>query len=402
MSKLMCDGWRSIDGFGRSVFEELAEEGRRMYKKRVAEIEELELCQKKKKAKPSTSVVTFNEPQVKEHHEDKKLKKVINAKGGVLSGPKVKNEANKHAPKRPLSAYNLFYKYKRMKLLEAHKNGIDSTESINQLIAATPGLEGYLSVANTLSPDEEMKLLRNEIRSTLKGNLFPKDVKTRTRYPHHAAFANSADMTKRMSGLWKSIDGYCKLVFEELAKEGRKMYKERVAEYKSKSTNITMNTIKAPELSNAALEGTQPEVCRSITPTDLANDIPEERRKSYHQVLSSATPNSLNGPDRCTLDNFPLSPNVDLEEISYIINDPDPISADIFDPPEDRVTVDSASDFSNSAVSTDTQYPFGNNSDDFLDPPFSSAHEKDEPVSKMIEQEALLRDDFMEFVETTV
>ena len=35
----MCAHWKAIDDFSKNIFEELAEEGRRMYSKRVAEYE---------------------------------------------------------------------------------------------------------------------------------------------------------------------------------------------------------------------------------------------------------------------------------------------------------------------------------------------------------------------------
>ena len=49
-------------------------------------------------------------------------------------------------PKRPLSTFNLFYKYKRAKILEARRkcDGNEYKEIIQQLVNAMPGLEPSL------------------------------------------------------------------------------------------------------------------------------------------------------------------------------------------------------------------------------------------------------------------
>ena len=58
-------------------------------------------------------------------------------------------------PKRPLSSYNLFYRFKRLKLLEAYDRGETSKESTRRLIAATPGLESYPFLQEAMKGIEE-------------------------------------------------------------------------------------------------------------------------------------------------------------------------------------------------------------------------------------------------------
>ena len=85
-------------------------------------------------------------------------------------------------PKRPLSAFNLFYKYKRAKILEAQSRNDDGNESkdiIQQLVNAMPGLEGDFADA-LVNPDPEhfISFRKDKIRSALH-DLLPHDTSQR-------------------------------------------------------------------------------------------------------------------------------------------------------------------------------------------------------------------------------
>ena len=77
----------------------------------------------------------------------------------VLTNKKVDKAAaatkDDNRPKRPLSSYNLFYRFKRLKLLEAYDRGETSKESTRRLIAATPGLESYPFLQEAMKGIEE-------------------------------------------------------------------------------------------------------------------------------------------------------------------------------------------------------------------------------------------------------
>mmetsp|Transcript_1142 Transcript_1142/g.1997 ORF Transcript_1142/g.1997 Transcript_1142/m.1997 type:complete len:218 (+) Transcript_1142:198-851(+) len=131
-------------------------------------------------------------------------------------------------PKRPLSAYNLFYRFKRSKILEAHKNGDDSKETINRLIAASPGLEEH--PLDQIPPENVKEFRRNAIRSVLLDHLSPKDNSKRAHSKSHGAMS-FLEMNKSMVASWKSIDGFAMCIFEELAEVGRKDYQTRISDY---------------------------------------------------------------------------------------------------------------------------------------------------------------------------
>ena len=106
-------------------------------------------------------------------------------------------------PKRPLSAYNLFYRYKRILLLSQVSN--DDTEFI---MTTPPGLEGCGDgISSPLSSSEYLKeRRRNTIRETLVDNLNPN---TSPRI-HKAGNSklNFLEMSKLMVASWKGIDEF--------------------------------------------------------------------------------------------------------------------------------------------------------------------------------------------------
>ncbi|KAL7530718.1 hypothetical protein ACHAXR_003641, partial [Thalassiosira sp. AJA248-18] len=143
-------------------------------------------------------------------------------------------------PKRPLSAFNLYYRYKRLAMLEAINNGGDisgANESIHQLINSMPGLEGCSSSdivhLDTLSDDQVKEIRRTKIRSALQHNIYAKETSKRSHRKSHGAMS-FIEMNKIMSVGWKRTDEFAKEVFDELASEGRKIYHARLAEYKKK------------------------------------------------------------------------------------------------------------------------------------------------------------------------
>ena len=145
-------------------------------------------------------------------------------------------------PKRPLSAYNLFYRFKRAKIVEASNSSNDGKDAILQLVMAVPGLEDYApsTLSSTMSQDEVATLSRSEIRGALLTNLSPNETRKRTHRKSHGAMS-FLDMNKAMVASWKSIDDTTRAVFEELAEIGRRQYHKRVAEYNDQESSMMMS-----------------------------------------------------------------------------------------------------------------------------------------------------------------
>ena len=146
----------------------------------------------------------------------------------------------KKRPKRPLSAFNLYYRYKRTKIIEAYESSSSFTsdsidtpmckEKIQALITATPGLESVTNLTD-IPPERVPEIARTEIHSALKDNLSPTNARERQHRKTNGVGMTFVEMSKVMSTAWKCIDEVSHRLFEELAEQGRKVHATKVLEY---------------------------------------------------------------------------------------------------------------------------------------------------------------------------
>lgn len=144
--------------------------------------------------------------------------------------------ADKDKPRRPLSAYNLFFRFKRQKILEACKEGDIDRETVESIVSCTPGLENVSDDAvPDLDEDELGKFRSDRIRAELEDKLTPKEadeVKARshrkTKFKHGLSFL---EMTKIISSSWKECDDISKKIFETLAEDGRNIRQQLLEDY---------------------------------------------------------------------------------------------------------------------------------------------------------------------------
>jgi len=148
-------------------------------------------------------------------------------------------------PKRPLSAFNLFYRFKRQKVLEVLAVAVGTTvdkDTICGLVTVPPGLEYYPASALKMSSPSMLNALRRKnIRKDLEQNMEPRDTKTRAHRKNQGAMNGAmsfVEMGKLMNTSWKSCDDFAKSVFNELSEEGRKRYRQRVQDYNAQSQSF--------------------------------------------------------------------------------------------------------------------------------------------------------------------
>lgn len=142
-------------------------------------------------------------------------------------------------PKRPLSSFNLFYRFKRRKLLEFIAAGratgkkVDKAE-IERIVTAAPGLEDPHAFSGIAGSAEETRERQAMIRSELADNLLPRDNRDRQHRTNESAMNGTmsfVELGKVMNASWKNCDEVAKQVFDDLAVEGRHHYQTRLREY---------------------------------------------------------------------------------------------------------------------------------------------------------------------------
>ena len=151
-------------------------------------------------------------------------------------------------PKRPLSAFNLFYRFKRQQVLHAlaSKGNNLGPEEISRLIEAPAGLEHRGASSTPMHDDLEAlnALRRSIIINELKPNMNARDTKKRSHRKDHGmkGAISFVELGKIMNSSWKKCDDVAKAVFDELAQEGRDKYRVLVQEFNAKKMELGLTT----------------------------------------------------------------------------------------------------------------------------------------------------------------
>ncbi|KAL7491020.1 hypothetical protein ACHAWT_000491 [Skeletonema menzelii] len=198
-------------------------------------------------------------------------------------------------PKRPLSSFNLFYRYKRAVVIE--RVGDDpSKEDVLKILSSIVGLEGNSALESTDQQppfsDEINALRRSRIREALKDKILPtarKAVRRRHRKAANSMGISFTELGKLMTTYWKGVDSFGKEIFDELSGEGRQIYRDTMEEYTKlnpppKKSAPNNDKPKKNKAKDAGVEVTGVEVRKksvSITAhTDAAGKVPTKNRSN--------------------------------------------------------------------------------------------------------------------------
>ena len=136
-------------------------------------------------------------------------------------------------PKRPLSAYNLFYRFKRQQLIEAGQNasGGLSKEDVHRLVSTPAGLEFSRPTfvpANCIVQTQRYNIRQVLNHAKLHSNSQAKRSHRKSQYAFKTTFV---EMNEMMLKSWTAVDKDTKAVFAELHDEARKAYAIEMSEY---------------------------------------------------------------------------------------------------------------------------------------------------------------------------
>jgi len=145
---------------------------------------------------------------------------------------------NIQKPRRPLSSFNLFYRYKRQHIiwLLASSNADDvDKDTIRLLIETPPGLEEYYNTSSATryasSTQADVDTLRRHHICFELMNLQARDHTKRLHRKSMNGIFTFVELNKVMQTGWKECDDVAKAVFNKLSEENREVYRLQMKEY---------------------------------------------------------------------------------------------------------------------------------------------------------------------------
>jgi len=197
-------------------------------------------------------------------------------------------------PKRPLSAFNLFYRYKRqhiIKTLASNVVGSVDKDTLRQLIEAPPGLEDcYKYTMVDASPEQVIQLRRQNIREELKDHMNARDAKARAHRKDKsmAGSLSFVELGKLMNKSWKeSCDDVAKEIFNALAEVGRNKYRQQVKEYHDMNKLLGLGKVSKVSKKKKRKQDEEDETTKI---TKLSNQMDIATEKSNGTINTSSSP----------------------------------------------------------------------------------------------------------------
>ena len=196
-------------------------------------------------------------------------------------------------PKRPLSAFNLFYRYKRQHIiskLAANAVGSVSKDTLRQLIEAPPGLEDcYKYTMVDASPEQVIQLRQQNIREELKDSMNARDAKARAHRKDKsmAGSLSFVELGKLMNKSWKeSCDDVAKEVFNALAEVGRNKYRQQVKEYHDMNKLLGLGKVSKASKKKKRKQDEEDETTKI---TKLSNQMDIATEKSNNNITNPSS-----------------------------------------------------------------------------------------------------------------
>ena len=212
---------------------------------------------------------------------------------------------NIQKPKRPLSAFNLFYRYKRqhiIRLLKSNAEGSVDKDTVRRLIKTPPGLEyNYtLIVASVASTQAEIDALRRHHICLELKNLQARDLKTRAHRKSMNCPIGFVELSKLMNSSWKDCDDVAKAVFNELSQEIREVYHRKIREYNDMCKALGLTNQKQTKKKRYRISVDESDGTSKESDNKKAKLTKKEKAEVIHQPPKFLPPLTLTSPPRVT------------------------------------------------------------------------------------------------------
>eukprot|EP00970_Alexandrium_tamarense_P013040 scaffold3217_cov221-Alexandrium_tamarense.AAC.11 len=193
--------------------------------------------------------------------------------------------------KKPLSSYNLYFSYQRIKLVEQSFKAVVVNETSTSL-SSLPGLEDVnaSSPLLTASPDEIKQHRKSIIQHTISHS--PHALPAQSKKRRHRKASNSdslsfLEMNNHMIAQWAKADATTKEIFQEIADEKKREHQKMLYDlYRARCTAGAVGLNTSPKESS-------PSDTTNIT-TDVSNNLSSSlaRTELYLKVGSTDTAHS--------------------------------------------------------------------------------------------------------------